>query len=104
MGLSLFHTTFVLEHNSICDRLAQEYPQWDDQRLFDTARLINCALMAKIHTVEWTPAIVPHPTVHYGMRANWWGLMGEGFYRKHGRIGSGDFFIVTGCGNGYLAC
>jgi hypothetical protein len=26
------------------------------------------------------------------MRANWWGLLGENYYRKHGRVGSGDFF------------
>ena len=46
-------------------------------QLFDTARLVNCALMTKIHTVEWTPAILSHPTLQVGMNANWWGLMGE---------------------------
>ena len=30
------------------------------------AKLINSALMAKIHTVEWTPAIVPHPIIKTG--------------------------------------
>ena len=29
------------------------------------ARLINAALMAKIHTVEWTPAIIAHPTTQF---------------------------------------
>ena len=29
--------------------------------------------MAKIHTVEWTPAIIAHPTPRYAMRANWYG-------------------------------
>ena len=42
------------------------------------ARLINAALMAKIHTVEWTPAIIAHPTTQLAMRANWWGLMASG--------------------------
>ena len=55
VGLGLMHTLFTLEHNSICDRLKQEYANWTDERLFQTARLINAALMAKIHTVEWTP-------------------------------------------------
>ncbi len=32
--------------------------------------------MAKIHTVEWTPAIIAHPTTRYGMRANWYGIAG----------------------------
>jgi hypothetical protein len=91
LGLSILHTLFSLEHNTICDHLHEKHPEWSDDDLFDHARLINAALMAKIHTVEWTPAIVPHPTVHYGMRANWWGLLGEDYYRKHGRVGGGDF-------------
>ena len=33
--------------------------------------------MAKIHTVEWTPAIIAHPTTSYAMRANWYGLLGK---------------------------
>ena len=86
MGLSLFHTVFAMEHNAICDRLATEFPAWDDQRLFDTARLVNCALMAKIHTVEWTPGILAHPTLRVSMDANWWGLFGERISRALGRL------------------
>ena len=33
--------------------------------------------MAKIHTVEWTPAILPHPVIQIAMNANWYGLAGE---------------------------
>ena len=55
----------------------QDYPAWSDDELFDRARLINAALMAKIHTVEWTPAIIAHPTTRYAMRANWWGVLGK---------------------------
>ena len=33
--------------------------------------------MAKIHTVEWTPAIIAHPTTQYAMRANWYGILGK---------------------------
>ena len=33
--------------------------------------------MAKIHTVEWTPAIIAHPTTRFGMRANWYGILGK---------------------------
>ena len=77
LGLALLHTLFMLEHNAICDRLAQDQPDWDDDRLFDTARLVNAALMAKIHTVEWTPAIIAHKTTRYAMRANWYGILGK---------------------------
>ncbi len=31
---------------------------WSDERVYQTARLIVSALIAKIHTVEWTPAIL----------------------------------------------
>lgn len=91
IGLSMLHTLFVREHNAICDHLRDKHPHWSDDELFDHARLINSALMAKIHTVEWTPGIVAHPTVKYGMRGNWWGLLGEQYYRSHGHIGSNDF-------------
>jgi hypothetical protein len=77
VGLSIFHTLFVLEHNHICDRLAAHYPAWSDQDIYDKARLINAALAAKIHTVEWTPAIVPHPTAAEALRINWRGIVGE---------------------------
>ena len=33
--------------------------------------------MAKIHTVEWTPAIIAHPTTTFAMRANWYGILGK---------------------------
>jgi Animal haem peroxidase len=77
IGLAMLHTLFTLEHNHICDLLAHHYPNWNDEEVFVKARLINSALMAKIHTVEWTPAIVPHPIIQLGMRVNWSGIAGE---------------------------
>src|SRR5262245_5568896 len=52
VGLSLLHGLFALEHNAICDMLKRNNPLWDDERLFRQARLVNAALLAKIHTVE----------------------------------------------------
>jgi hypothetical protein len=77
IGLSMLHALFTEEHNSICDMLKGKYPDWNDEQLHGKARLINSALMAKIHTVEWTLAIVPQPTVKLALRTNWWGLSGE---------------------------
>ncbi len=51
---------------------------------------MNSALIAKIHTVEWTPAIIAHPTTKLGMNANWWGLMGERFTQRFGRLGRSE--------------
>lgn len=71
VGLSLLHTLFAKEHNTICSRLRRAYPTWGDERLFQTARLVNAAVMAKIHTVEWTPALLDTPAVRFGMNLNW---------------------------------
>lgn len=92
IGLALIHVLFAREHNAIRDRLHSEYPSWDDDRLFATARLINVALMAKIHTVEWTPAMIAHPTTQFSIRATWWGLLGKRFRTTFGRIGQGEIF------------
>ena len=75
IGLTLLHTLFAREHNAICDHLRKTYPDWDDNRLFNVARLINAALMAKIHSIEWTPAILPNRALDSGLNANWFGLL-----------------------------
>ncbi|WP_419863150.1 peroxidase family protein [Candidatus Poriferisodalis sp.] len=75
VGLSMLHTLFAREHNAICDMLATAHPDWDDTRLFNVARLINAAVMAKIHTVEWTPAILPNRGLDAALNANWYGLL-----------------------------
>ncbi|KAF9266820.1 heme peroxidase [Marasmius fiardii PR-910] len=85
-GIELLHTLFALEHNTICDMLRKAHPDWTGDQIFDKARLVNSALMAKIHTVEWTPAILAHPALQIGMNANWWGLAGETLNKLVGRI------------------
>jgi hypothetical protein len=95
LGLSLLHTVFVREHNAICDRLQSAYTSWSDDDLFARARLINAALLAKIHTVEWTPAILGHPTIRTAMRGGWWGIAGERITEAIGRLSrNGD--ILSG--------
>ena len=42
-----------------------------------TARLVNAALIAKIHTVEWTPGILANPVLQIAMNANWYGVAAE---------------------------
>jgi len=91
-GLSCLHTMFTKEHNAICDVLKRENPGWDDQRLFDTAWLINSALMAKIHTIEWTPGIVNTPALWLAMNVNWSGGLGQTIKDRFGRLGDSELF------------
>ncbi len=92
VGLSLFHTLFALEHNAICDALLGAYPDWErnDEHLFQTARLVNAALIAKIHTTEWTPALLAHPALVTGMKANWSGLIEPYFPEREGRLSDSE--------------
>lgn len=90
IGLSALHTLFVREHNAICEMLRRNHPTWSDDELFDKARLINSALIAKIHTVEWTPGILSHPAVKLGMDANWWGLQGKWLTARFGRLSGSE--------------
>jgi hypothetical protein len=88
IGLSLLHTLFVKEHNAICDHLKGSYPTWDDEKLFLTARLVNSALSAKIHTVEWTPGILANPVLERAMHANWYGILPQWVRQKFGHVGT----------------
>ena len=86
VGLAILHSLFMREHNAICERLAAEYPEMSDQELYDKARLVNAALMAKVHTVDWTPAIIAHPTTVLALRTNWYGLLGEHLHDLVGHV------------------
>ena len=88
IGLSLLHTLFVKEHNAICDHLKRSYPGWDDERLFLTARVVNSALMAKIHTVEWTPGILANPVLERAMHSNWFGVLPRWVRDRFGHLGT----------------
>ena len=94
IGLVLLQTLFTHEHNAICDMLRSAYPRWPDEQIFQRARLVVAALIAKIHTTEWTPAVISHPTSVTGLRASWWGVVGERVSRLFGRLSSSE--VVSG--------
>lgn len=90
VGLSVMHTLFAREHNAVVDRLKIDYPLAAGEWLFQKARLVVSALIAKIHTTEWTPALMNSPEGRFAMRGNWWGLLGERGRRAYGHIGDGE--------------
>ncbi len=48
VGHMVISTLFLREHNQICDELAKLNPDWDDDRLFHTARIINTVVLLKL--------------------------------------------------------
>ena len=90
VGLALLHSLFMREHNAVCDRLHLAHPELSDDELYDKARLVVAALMAKIHTTDWTPAIIAHQTTVKALRTNWWGLEGEHLDKRLGRLTSNE--------------
>jgi prostaglandin-endoperoxide synthase 2 len=60
IGYVMMNTLFLREHNRICDRLAERYPTWDDERLFQTARNILIVLLIKVVIQEYINHISPY--------------------------------------------
>ncbi|KAI9553283.1 putative cyclooxygese [Daphnia sinensis] len=52
-GLFVMSTIWLREHNRICDILRAEHPSWDDERLYQTAKLIVLAENLKITIEEY---------------------------------------------------
>jgi alpha-dioxygenase len=43
----------------------------EDEDIYRHARLVTSAVIAKIHTIDWTVELLKTETLHAGMRANW---------------------------------
>ncbi|KAG2710342.1 hypothetical protein I3760_04G022600 [Carya illinoinensis] len=70
-GLSTLQALFIKEHNAVCDTLKKEYRHMDDEELYHRARLVTSAVIAKVHTIDWTVELLKTDTLRAGMRANW---------------------------------
>ncbi len=96
IGMSFYHNLFVREHNSFVDRFREQqlrspkadsgmrhpdaparviaYADASDEEIYQAARLVVSALIAKIHTIEWTPQLLYGEPLYRVMNANWFGL------------------------------
>eukprot|EP00884_Botryococcus_braunii_P007951 jgi/Botrbrau1/17157/Bobra.0157s0051.1 len=73
--MEIFFNLFVKEHNYLCKALRAYLPEKTSENdLFEHARHINIALSAKIHTVEWTPALLQNHLLNISMHSNWEGF------------------------------
>jgi hypothetical protein len=100
IGLSFFHNVFAREHNAFVDEFRKQAAQTPEEdcglrnparpdrvirykdvtpdELFEVARLVLAAEIAKIHTTEWTTQLLYDEPLYKGMNANWSGLLGGG--------------------------
>lgn len=99
IGMSFYHNLFAREHNSFVGAFRKQaaatpeadcglrnpsdpdrvirYKDVSDEELFQIARLVVAAEIAKIHTIEWTTQLLYDEPLYLGMNANWGGLLGE---------------------------
>ena len=70
-------------------------PDWDDDRLFNVARLVNAAVMAKIHSIEWTPAILPNQCLDLALNSNWYGILTYKFRKPEHRKTVAEFNVAN---------
>jgi prostaglandin-endoperoxide synthase 2 len=60
LGFTMLTVLFLREHNRVAAALAREYPGWDDERLFQTARNIMTLMVCRIVLEEYINHITPY--------------------------------------------
>ena len=96
IGYTMLNTMCLREHNRICDVLAQNYLDWDDERLFQTARNIVMVIILNIIINEYIPHISGYNfdffadpqafTKESWHRENWMAIEFSMVYRWHSAL------------------
>jgi len=96
IGMSFYHNVFAREHNTFVGEFRKQTVRTPDadsglrnpanpdaviryrdvtpSELFEVARLVIAAEIAKIHTTEWTTQLLYNEPLNRGMNANWHGV------------------------------
>ena len=99
IGTSFYHNVFAREHNAFVDAFRNQAARTPDgdsglrnpanpdhgiryrdvmpNELFEVARLVVAAEIAKIHTIEWTTQLLYNEPLNRGMNANWSGVFAK---------------------------
>ena len=99
VGMSFYHNLFAREHNAFVDAFRKQAARTPDadsglrnpaypdatiryrdvsaDELFEVARLVVAAEIAKIHTIEWTAQLLYNEPLYKATNANWDGLFHE---------------------------
>lgn len=96
VGYVMLNVLCLREHNRLCDLLAKNYPTWDDERLFQTARNIVMAEFLKIVLEDYINHITPYHfqfftdplafTNEKWYRTNWMAVEFTLVYRWHSML------------------
>ena len=104
IGMSFYHNLFTREHNLFVDAFREQakstptrdsglrnpaepdrvirYQDVTPEELYQAARLVVAAEIAKIHTTEWTTQLLYDEVLYRGMNANWHGLFRDKSHLK----------------------
>ena len=104
IGYVMLNVLCLREHNRLCDLFAQKYPDWDDERIFQTARNTLMVEIMKVIIEEYINHITPYHfnfitdplafTNEKWYRLNWMTLEFSLVYRWHSALP--EQFIYNG--------
>ena len=77
---AMFSTLFLREHNRLAGMLERAHPDWDDDRVFETARNTNIVLLLKIVIEEYINHISPY---HFLFLADPWAAWSANWNRPN---------------------
>ena len=102
IGMSFYHNLFAREHNTFVDEFRKQaaltpnadsglrnpanpgqvitYSQVTPEELYQVARLVVSAEIAKVHTIEWTTQLLYNEPLYQAMNSNWSGLIDQDKY------------------------
>ncbi|BAU10554.1 heme peroxidase [Leptolyngbya sp. NIES-3755] len=80
IGYVMMNVLCLREHNRLCDLLAQAYPTWDDERLFQTARNIVVGIFLKLVIEEYVNHLTPY---HFKFIVDPAAFTNERWYRQN---------------------
>ncbi len=95
IGYVAISTLFLREHNRLCKGLQALNPGWDDERLFQTARMINIVMLLRIVVEDYINHIAGHKIFVFDntfaedqkwYRTNWMAVEFDLLYRWHGLV------------------
>lgn len=80
IGYVMLNVLALREHNRLCDLLARNYPTWDDERIFQTARNILIVEILRIVVEDYVNHITPY---HFKFLTDPLAFTNEKWYRQN---------------------